>query len=303
MPEVSIIIPTHNRAELLPRAIATVLNQTFQDFEIIVVDDASEDNTQDIMKNFADQRIRYIRHEINKGVATARNTGILNSQGRYIAFLDDDDEWLPGKLEKQFELLEKSPIVGVAYTGSFAIEASSRKILNQLSPREKGNIFDKICIQKSIAPTSTFFLRKECFEKVGLFDASLDFGEDFDMWLRISKEFRFEYIEEPLVRFSVPDSRHSLSGNYDLMIRGNEAQLRKYASLFASDRKSYSHCYLGLGVLYCYNGNVSKGRESLIKAIKIYPFEPRHYFNLCLSFLGAKNFKKLKMLKEEWRVR
>jgi glycosyltransferase involved in cell wall biosynthesis len=118
MPAVSVIIPTYNRAEFLRLAITSVLNQTFQDFEIIVVDDASEDHTHEVVHNFRDKRIKYIHHEVNKRVAAARNTGVLNSSGAYIAFVDDDDEWLPKKLQMQVALLENSPsIVGGVYTG------------------------------------------------------------------------------------------------------------------------------------------------------------------------------------------
>lgn len=300
MTDVSVIIPTYNRAKFLRIAIASVLNQTLQDFEIVVVNDASEDNTRQVIENIQDRRVRYLCNATRKGVATSRNTGILNSEGRYIAFLDDDDEWFPQKLEKQFNVLESSPTIGVIYTGSLAIESTSRSILYQLAPTLKGRIFDQLAIQKWIAPTSTFFLKRECFNKVGLFDVNIEFGEDFDMWLRISKEFQFEYLEESLVKFSAPDNKPSLSANYGLKIRGIEAQLKKYASLFALDRKSHSRYYLSLGVLHCYNGNVRKGRESFIQAIKIYPFEPRHYFNLCLSLLGAKSFENLKMQKEQW---
>ena len=108
MPAVSVIIPTYNRAEFLRLAITSVLNQTFQDFEIIVVDDASEDHTHEVMNNLNDKRIKYIRHEVNKRVSAARNTGVLHSSGDYIAFLDDDDEWLPSKLQRQVALLEDS---------------------------------------------------------------------------------------------------------------------------------------------------------------------------------------------------
>jgi glycosyltransferase involved in cell wall biosynthesis len=269
--------------------------------EIIVVDDASEDNTQEVVKSFGDQRIRYIRHETNKRVATARNTGILNANGKYIAFLDDDDEWLPEKLKLQFDLLEgRSAIVGGVYTGSLAVEGLSRKVISKLTATKRGYIFDEMFIAGSIAPTSTFFFRKECFEKVGLFDVSLDYGEDFDMWLRIAKEFQIECIEEPLVRFMSPNNKPSLSANYDLIVRGREAYLRKYAALLSRDNKLHSYYYLNLGVFYCYNGNISNGRKAFIKAIKIYPFELRYYYNLCLSFLGTKNFKKLKMLRDQW---
>ncbi len=136
MPDVSVIIPIYDRSEFLCTAIASVLAQTLQDFEIIVVDDASADDTQEVVGNLDDGRIRYIRHEINKGVAATRNTGVLNSKGKYIAFLDDDDEWFPEKLKKQFDLLETRPrIVGGVYTGSLAVEATSRK------RRQKGETY------------------------------------------------------------------------------------------------------------------------------------------------------------------
>src|SRR5207237_10836654 len=137
--------------------------------------------------------------------------------------VDEDDRFL-GQLQNKFNFIEtRSRIVGGVYTESIAVEATSRKTLFRLTPTKRGNIFDEIFMQDSIAPTSTFFLRKECFEKVGLFDVSLDFGEDFDMWLRISKEFQFEYIEQHLVTFSVHDNKHSLSANYELHITGTES--------------------------------------------------------------------------------
>ena len=117
MPKVSVVIPTHNRAGFLQAAIQSVLNQTFQDFEIIVVDDASEDQTTEIVRSFSDPRIRYMRHESNKGQGASRNDGIRQASGEYIALLDDDDEWLPEKLAKQVALLDSSPSqVGMIYT-------------------------------------------------------------------------------------------------------------------------------------------------------------------------------------------
>ena len=108
MAAVSVIITTYNRAHLVGKAIKSVLNQTFQDFELIVVDDGSTDNTEEVINSFNDTRIRYIRHKINKGGNAARNTGLRNSKGEYIAFLDSDDEWLPEKLERQLEVFKKS---------------------------------------------------------------------------------------------------------------------------------------------------------------------------------------------------
>lgn len=298
MPKVSVVIITYNRSELLRTAIRSVLSQSYQDFELIVVDDASRDNTSEMVQAFDDQKIRYIRHETNKKEAGARNTGVLNSTGEYIAFLDDDDEWLPEKLQRQVHLLDRSPpTVGGIYTGLLRIDGATRKTLLQMVPTKRGNIFLDLLIENLITP-STVLLRRECFETVGLFDANIPFGLDWDMWIRISKEFQFEYISEPLVRYYVHDSK--LSTNYQLMIEGREAQLKKYAGFFALNSKCQSHHYLDIGIFYCYIGNTIKGREAFIKAMNIYPFEPRHYFNLLLSLLGPRNFKKLKELKDNF---
>ena len=300
-PKVSVVIPTYNRGNFLRAAVASALAQTLRDLEIIVVDDASAEDSEKVVRQFGDSRLKFIRHETNRGVAAARNTGVLKSQGKYIAFLDDDDEWLPEKLERQFELLEQSPRnVGVVYTGSLAMESMNGKALFQLMPTLKGVIFQEMLLRDSLAPTSTFVVRKECFEKAGLFDVDFEFGEDFDMWLRIAAAFQFDYIEEPLVRFSAPDdNKRSLSSNnFEARIKASEARLKKYAEIIALDRRCHSRRYLSLGVLHCYNGNVRKGRESFIRGIKIHPLEPRNYFNLCLSLCGAKNYKKWKMLKE-----
>ena len=105
-PTVSVVIPTYNREHLVMRAIRSVVSQTFKDWELLVVDDGSKDNTEDAVQSFGDPRIRFIKHEINKGECATRNTGIVAATGGYLAFLDSDDEWLPEKLEKQVELLD-----------------------------------------------------------------------------------------------------------------------------------------------------------------------------------------------------
>jgi len=300
MPTISVIIPTHNRSRALRRTIASVLRQTMPDFELIVVDDASVDDTQRVVEHFAAANIKYICHAKNQGAAAARNTGISNSHGKYIAFLDDDDEWLPDKLRLQFARLEASPMnVGAIYTGWLIVHGLTGNVLSQQIPWLKGDVFDSIFVRGFIAPTSTFLCRRSCFEKVGLFDESLQYCEDHDMWLRIAKEFAVDCVDEPLVRYTDPDSdRPSLSTNYDRVIRGQEAYFRKYAHVFVRHPAIHSVRRVELGVLYCYNGNMSKGRASFRTAMRINALEPRTYFNFALSLLGARLFKTLKLSKE-----
>ena len=301
MPKVSVVIPTHNRASFLQAAIQSVLNQTFQDFEVIVVDDASEDQTAEVVRRFSEPRIWYIRHEINKGQGASRNDGIRRASGEYIALLDDDDEWLPEKLAKQVALLDSSSSqVGMIYTWYSQIDASSKRVIGRVIPEKRGRVFEELCLNNWIGTCSTVLVRRVCFETVGVFDEELAAGADYDMWLRIAKEFDIDYIREPLVLYNVHGNR--ISTNYDSMIRGMEAMSEKYDQLFTLNSRNYSYYYLSLGVLYCYTGDIRKGRKCLFKAIRLYPFEIRHYFNICLSFLGAYHFRKIKELKEKWQV-
>ena len=127
-PRVSVVIPTHNRAEWLPRAVASVLAQTWTDFELLIVDDHSTDETPALIARFADRRIRSFRHERNMGQSKALNTGIEHARGEYVAFLDDDDEWLPGKLAAQVALLDAAPPeVGLVYCWRDELEEASRR--------------------------------------------------------------------------------------------------------------------------------------------------------------------------------
>ena len=297
MPKVSVIIITYNRSTLLGSAIASVLNQTYQDFELIVVDDASPDNTAEVVRGINDPRIRYIRHETNQREAGARNTGVQNARGEYIAFLDDDDEWLPEKLQRQVEVLDGSPQeVGAVYTGFVKIGLLTGKSIERVIPTKRGIIFQEMLTQNWVGTPSTVLLRKTCFQKVGLFDQALVFGPDYDMWIRISTEFQFEYIPEPLVRYFVHEN--SMSANYALIIQGMETSNRKNKKFFSMNRRAFSERFYLIGVFYCFTGNVRKGRESLMRAIQLYPFDLRYYFRLSLCFLGAAGFNSVHSLKE-----
>src|SRR4030042_5461142 len=171
MAKVDVIIPTYNRSELLHSAITSVLHQTYQDFEIIVVDDCSEDDTPKVIKNFRNHKIRSIRHAINQGEGRARNSGVLNSNAEYVAFLDDDDEWLPEKLGLEVDMLNRSPAnVGGVYTGKVAIDRVSGKTLYQIIPSNEGDIENRLRGENVVGTPSSVLVRRQCFEKVGLFD-------------------------------------------------------------------------------------------------------------------------------------
>lgn len=192
---ISVIIPTYNRALLLKKAIESVLSQTYQDFELIVVDDGSNDSTPNLISNFK-TRIKYIRQD-NKGPGSARNLGIKNSDGEFIAFVDSDD-WLDKeKLDIQLQEMRQNPSHLVSHTEE--IWYKNGKLLNQKKKHKKfrGYIFEK-CLPLCVVSMSTVMIRRELFDKVGFFDETMRCCEDYDFWLRASVKHEFLLIDKPL---------------------------------------------------------------------------------------------------------
>ncbi len=301
MPKVSVIIPTYRRPDFLGKAIESVLDQTFQDFEVIIVDDASNDNTGEVVRGFVDKRIHYVCHEVNRGGAAARNTGILKAREQYIAFLDDDDEWLPEKLQLQVTVLDQSPPeVGGIYTGYTRIKRTTGESLGITLPTKRGDLSYELLVSNPLAGTTGILIRKKCLEDVGLFDEKLASFQDYDLWIRISKKFQFEYINRVLYRYYVHDKK--IWTNPQALSNGLDIIVNKYCTNDLAVRKHFSLQFLSVGVMFCYSGNLKKGRKAYWKAIKLYPFEIRHYFNLFLSLMGAENFLKMKTLKQKYSL-
>jgi glycosyltransferase involved in cell wall biosynthesis len=155
-PSVSVIIPTYNRQHMVDRALGSVLNQTYRDVEVIVVDDCSSDDTEQVIARIDDTRIRYMRHEINRGAPAARNSGFAAARGMYVAFLDSDDEWLPEKLEKQLNLFHIAPdTVGVVYAGFSYVYEKTGEIISEIIPTLRGCVYEEMlrsCIIGSPTP-------------------------------------------------------------------------------------------------------------------------------------------------------
>ena len=193
------VIPTFNRAELLERAVDSVLAQSVACSELIVVDDGSTDNTSDLLNKyskFTKKNIRIYRQE-NKGPAAARNIGVRLARFPYIAFLDSDDHWHKRKLEKQYQYLADNPNYQISYTREKWLRRGHH--LNQKKkhiPRN-GDIFTH-CLQLCVVGMSTVMMKRELFDRVGLFDESLRCCEDYDLWIRISCRYPFLLIDEPL---------------------------------------------------------------------------------------------------------
>ena len=193
---VSVIIPTYNRKNLLKRALHSVSSQTFVPHEIIVVDDGSSDGTKD----WVQERFPYVRYiyQDNSGVSSARNVGIQEAKGSWIAFLDSDDEWMPNKLEQQKGVVNSFQKAWLCHTNEIWIRNGVR--VNQMKKHQKygGNIFENCLDICRISPSSAL-IKKEVFEMVGLFDESLKVCEDYDLWLRITAVFPVIFLDQPLI--------------------------------------------------------------------------------------------------------
>ena len=194
--KISVIIPTYNRRHTLERAIDSVLSQTFKPFEIIIVDDGSEDGTSYWVQE-AYPSIKYI-YQSNNGVSSARNKGIISSRGSWIALLDSDDEWMPEKLEDQVIFINENPGSLFCHTNEIWIRNGVR--VNQMKKHKKygGDIF-KYCLDMCRISPSSSLIKKEVFEDVGLFDESLTVCEDYDLWLRITANYTILFLDRPLI--------------------------------------------------------------------------------------------------------
>lgn len=213
---VSVIVPTYNRANVIGRAIASILHQTYPAYEVIIVDDGSTDETMSVIEGIQDARIRYIALDKNQGVAHARNVGIQEAKYDYIAFLDSDDEWLPDKLELQMRKMTKSDRrFGMVYCrmGGLLRDGSGRFVC----PRQdyvkeilEGDLFKPLLFQ-NVVGTPAMIVRRECLEQVGGFKESIQCLEDWELVLRIAKLWEIGFVDRILVE--VHKSAGSVSAN------------------------------------------------------------------------------------------
>lgn len=287
-PNVSVVIPTYNREQLIARSVKSVLSQTYQDFEIIIVDDASTDNTEEVVSSFNDERIRYVRHEENRGEAAARNTGIKVARGDYIAYQDSDDEWFPEKLARQIELLEDvSPDVGVIYTGFWKTKNHRRTYIPFSWVGRKNGDIHKELLKGNFIGSPVVLIKKECFSEVGLFDERLRNLVDWEMWIRISKHYHFSCVDEPLV-VAHYDSDNA-SDNPDSLINALQLVLEKNRDEFEEEKKLLAKHWINIGNLLVARGSVKKGRHYIINALRLYPFSIRLLSAAFLAFFGLYN--------------
>ena len=235
-PKVSVIVPTHNRADLLPRAVDSVLAQTYGSYEMVIVDDCSADNTQDVIAGFSDPRIRSFRHDRNRGQSAAINTGIAHARGEYIGFLDDDDEWLPTKLEGQVALLEaSSPDVALVYGWMDRVDDSSGRVIPAYRNTVEGDIFETLSGVEHSRPDYRLLIRSSVAREVGGMDESLLRHNDIDLICRISQRYHAAVLPEVVARAHFGHDYERMGEDNPKNLSAAADFLRSHMAKFAGD--------------------------------------------------------------------
>lgn len=292
-PVVTVVIPTFNRAHLITRALRSVLTQTFTAWEVIVVDDGSEDDTEAVIRSLRDPRIRYCRQPENRGQSAARNRGMGEARGEFIAFLDSDDDWLPEKLELQVARFRELPdTVGLLYTGSqtLADGAPSETFI----PSHRGSIYGELLERNVVHGTSGIMIRRAVVERVGYFDERFPAIEDYDYWLRVSARYEIDFISAPLFRYHDAVSAERLSRSIPQNLRARELFYRKHRG--DMQRYGVAHLFLeesGRRHLKRSHWDPTTGRKLIRHALAEQPHVLRLYGLFAKSFIPTPVFRLL----------
>lgn len=293
MPTVSVIIPTYNRASMLKEAIQSVLDQTFSDYEIIVVDDGSTDDTREVVNelNRPIGKVRYL-YQDNRGRSAARNRGFREASGDYIAFLDADDKFLQDKLRKQVQALENNPDFGMAYSYAIIVDDNGKMIRGgrYTKTRLSGWIYpEMLFIKGTIITTPTVMVRTRVLGEIGAFDETMHTCEDLDLWRRIARHYKVLQIEEPL---SVVRYRQNETPPLSEWVGARSLYYRKAIAEDPGlkdfiESKLFSEMYFYYGASALYYRNFSLAFHLLTQSAKANPFL---FSRLSLGYMPASFF-------------
>ena len=265
MKKVSIIIPTYNRKDFIKTAVESSLKQTYPKVEIIVIDDNSDYEIYDVLKEF-EEKILIIKNKHNIGCAATQNKAIRKSSGDYITILDDDDIFHPKKIERQMKIFNRKKNVGLVYC-PIAKRINNRLIYKPLT--ERNNVWIRLTHKNTIGITP--LIKKECFSVCGFFDTSLEYHEDRDLWYRIGKEFEFGFDENPsYIVYNHSISR--LSSQIEKICSGKKALYEKHKHDFEDEDKYYADLHFELAYEYLkfsgYRNFLKHFRKSISKNLR-----------------------------------
>jgi len=280
---VSVVIPTHNRPELLRRALGSVIGQTYKRLEIIVIDDASNVDVAPVIESFHDDRIRFIRQDERQGAAAARNRGIEVSKGAYVAFQDDDDEWFSEKIAAQMEdLAKKDWRFKVSYClGETQNHAEGTTKITSKNGWD-GDHLEQL-IAGEIRPCGICFLiARECFQKVGGFRLDLRRMQDRELWIRLAEHYQFAFLDRVLARIHVKHGPR-ISDNFQDRMDAQSTIYRAHRKLFWRHRKALSDYFMNYGFELLDGGRNRQSRFQFARAAVANPLRYEPYLALAIS--------------------
>lgn len=285
-PRVSVVIPTYDRPSLVERAIDSVLRQTFEDLECIVVDDCSPtDETAAVVESYEDSRLRYHRLSSNSGPSAARNAGIERAEGEYLAFLDDDDRWLPEKLERQVALLDElDDDVGMVYCW-MDYRRPDGTVLREYRPQLRGNIFPKTLDAQPIGACSTLLARAGVVRSIDGFDESLPRGNDGDFIRRVCQRWAVDFVPETLVHYYVDHGEERITNlrtaqDVREVIHGKQTKLRKFPDALDLHPRRKANILAGIAYHHSLLGEWAPARTYFWRAVRTSPASPQVYVYL-----------------------
>ena len=265
---VSVIITTYKRKpDLVIRAIKSVCAQTYSDLEIIVVDDSPANYPY---RKDVEEHIKQCKNEYcSIDISAARNTGLEAARGEYVAFLDDDDEWLPDKIDKQMKVMMKED-VALVYCGYICINDKTGDITNRKMEYHKGYIFDLLIFNNFIKSTSFPLIKKTCLQSIGGFDVEMQSAQDYDVWLRLSEKYQISYVAEPLVIYHIHGGER-ITANTIKRINGLERLNDKYKKYMEANPKVWYERNIKLTTMYACAGKKNKALHIWIKCFFMCP--------------------------------
>lgn len=277
MEKVTAVITTHKRApEIVERALRSILGQTYPNMEIIVVDDSPAEYelrsaVKSMVESYADKNVTYIAHEHCMGACAARNTGMEAANGEFIGYLDDDDEWLPSKIEDQIKAFD-SENVALVYCGSLTINDATGEIKERERLYSREKIYETLlCTRNFIGSTSFPLIRTAALEKIGGFDVEMQSAQDYDVWVRLAKEYAVNYVAKPLVRYHFHEGEQ-ISKNPERIIAGIEKIISKNSDFLKRHAHAYWINYMVLVSGYARLGKRKKAFSIWFKTIFKAPF-------------------------------
>lgn len=286
---VSVILTTYNRAHLVAESIYSVLHQTYSDLELLIVDDGSTDETQQLVEEIYDARIRYFKMPHTGRTAILKNYALQQAKGQYLAFIDSDDWWHERKLEKQLQLLIQQPGIGFSITDAITIKDGA-VLSPRTYPRNQGveyaSIFDRLKENRFVVYNPTLLMRRHCIDKTGGFDETMPFGSDYHFNMRLAWHYQAGILYESLLWRRLHEGNESSQ----LPVENYEGFVQTFEYLYQQRMVSKKYLHRAKGHAFYSIGNIYRQRQDLPKARKHYrqslvynPIQLRSYWKLLVS--------------------